>query len=132
MIRRFPLLLVPHFQHDKVSQRMGLKADDLTAQTQQVWALCTFPNVVLFDPHNDPERFVGLCLCGGWAQAQFIQDPDSTFSIATTLPSLLLIAVGTLLWIEQYRLQMHILKSEPPGPQNVTLFGNRVISEVIS
>ena len=66
MIRRFPLLLVPHFQQDKISQRMVFEADDLTAQTQQVWVLWTFPNVVLFDPHKDPERFVGLCLCGGW------------------------------------------------------------------
>lgn len=35
MIRRFPLLLVPHFQQDKVSHRMVLKADDLTAQTHR-------------------------------------------------------------------------------------------------
>ena len=34
-IRRFPVLLVPHFQQDKVSHRMVLMADDLTAQTHR-------------------------------------------------------------------------------------------------
>ena len=40
--------------------------------------------------------------------------------------------VGLCCELNCVSLQIHMLKSKPPGPQRGTLFGNRVIADVIS
>lgn len=35
------------------------------------------------------------------------------------------------IWVELYSSQIHMLKSKSPVPQNVTLFGNKVVVNAI-
>ena len=60
------------------------------------------------------------CIC---TMKYFIVNKNESFKDALMLHD--------AIWVELYSSQIHMLKSKSPVPQNVTLFGNKVVVNAI-